>query len=245
VAQLKEGPGNRGEAGSERKAKARERAARERDQRVRRALELLPQAEAVLKRRKGKAAEDARTSTTDPDARVMKMADGGFRPAYNAQVVCDTETCLILGVDGSSAGSDMAQLPPMLDQLEKRFKQLPRRVLVDGGFASSGTIDDAHRRGITLFAPVQQPKAADRDRYQPHPGDSPARAAWRQRMGTPEAKETFKARGRSIEWVNACLRRLGLTRVLVRGREKVRAVLILAALAHNLLRLETLRKAAA
>jgi hypothetical protein len=75
-------------ASAQRERTARLRAAHEREQRVRQALEHLPQVEA-----KKKAAEKAkaRVSTTDPEARVMKMADGGFRPAFNGQFCTDTE----------------------------------------------------------------------------------------------------------------------------------------------------------
>jgi transposase len=221
--------------------RAQERAAREREARVRKALALLPEAEATMARRNKQGAA-ARTSTTDPEARVMKMADGGFRPAYNAQVSCDAATRIIVGVDAGNIGNDMAQLPPMLNQLEERLGMLPEAVLVDGGYPSQGSLDDAHKRGVTVYAPVQKPKDADRDRYLPLPEDSEARAAWRQRMGTDEAKEIYKQRGSTIEWVNACLRRFGLRQLPVRGLAKVRAVLILCALAHNLFRVEALRQ---
>jgi IS5 family transposase len=183
-----------------------------------------------------------RTSTTDPEARVMKMADGGFRPAFNAQVAATTQTRIIVGVDAGNIGSDMAQLPPMLEQIEERLGTLPKEMLADGGYPSQGSLEDAHRRGVTVYAPVQKPKDADRDRYQPLPGDSEARAAWRQRMGTDEAKEIYKERGATIEWVNAVLRRFGLRFLTVRGLKKVRAVLLLAALAHNLFRVEAIRQ---
>jgi transposase len=71
-AELDDDPG----ATSRRVAAARERAARQRAERVRAALAALPALEAV-KRRNGRPAEEARASTTDPEARVMKMADGG------------------------------------------------------------------------------------------------------------------------------------------------------------------------
>ncbi len=65
---------------------ARERAARERQERVGKALERLPEL-AKLNVKQGKKPETARASTTDAEATVMKMADGGFRPAFNAQLL--------------------------------------------------------------------------------------------------------------------------------------------------------------
>jgi hypothetical protein len=145
---------------SARQTRARERAAREREARVRRALELLPEAEATLARRAEKA-EKGRISTTDCEARVMKMADGGFRPAYNVQIACDTVTRIIVGVDAVNSGSDRAQLPPMLDQLQERFQRLPNQLLADGGYSSQGSIKHAHTLGITFFAPVQKLRTND------------------------------------------------------------------------------------
>lgn len=70
---------------------AKLRAAQEREQRIRAALEQLSEVAAAKKRNGGKA-EDARASTTDADARVMKMGDGGFRPAFNVQFATTCET---------------------------------------------------------------------------------------------------------------------------------------------------------
>jgi transposase len=232
---------------SERQKEADKRAAEEQERRAKRALELMPQAEEAMaarpeKKRKG----EARRSTTDPEARVMKMADGGFRPAYNGEFATDTETTIILGVEAVNVGSDMGQLPAMLDQLEKRLGSLPKEMLVDGGFPSAETIDDAEARGITLYAPVPRPRGTDtkRDRYEPVAGDSPAKVNWRKRMSTDEAQAIYRLRAATAELVNARLRRYGLAALTVRGLRKVRAMLLLSALTHNLFRTEALRAAA-
>ncbi|MCB9967876.1 MAG: hypothetical protein H6852_09615 [Geminicoccaceae bacterium] len=57
----------------------------------------------------------ARVSTTDPEARVMKMADGGFRPAFNVQLAAETEHRLIVGVAVTTAAA--TNLEPMADQI--------------------------------------------------------------------------------------------------------------------------------
>lgn len=78
----------------------------------------------------------ARVSTTDPTARVMKMADGGYRPAYNFEFVTATAHRVIVGVDVTNAGSDKAEMAPMLDQVQARTDRLPDDWLMDGGFVS-------------------------------------------------------------------------------------------------------------
>jgi transposase len=224
-------------------AAARERAATERAERVRRALEHLPELEAA-KRRAGKPAGEARASTTDPEARVMKMADGGYRPAYNVQFAADTRSQVIVGLDVIATGNDQGQLSPMVRQLEGRYGRAPDALLADAGFLKTADID-ALACGTTLYVPVRTAEAATRDPYQPLPDDSPAVAAWRIRMGTDKAKELYKDRAATAECVNAIARNRGLQRFGVRGREKARAISLWFALAHNLMRAVALREAAA
>ena len=202
--------------------------------RVEAALAQLPEVEA---KKDAKSKDKARVSTTDPDARVMKMGDGGFRPAFNVQFSTTTATQVIVGVDVDNEGSDQNHLPPMIDQIKERYDQVPKEVLVDAGFTKLADIEWVEVvDGVTVYAPVMQPKDPNRDRHQPMPGDSDALAAWRQRMGTDEAKEIYKERAATAECVNAAARNRGFRQFLVRGRRKVRAVALWYALAHNLMR---------
>lgn len=227
-----------------RRQAAQARAARERQVRVKAALEQLAEVEA---KKKADEQETARSSTTDPEARVMKMADGGFRPAYNGQFCTDTPSQIIVGVEISNAGNDQGQLVPMLEQVADHYGQYPDQALVDGGFVNKTDIDtlSSPARDVTLYAPVPKPKDDTRDPYAPLPTDSPAVAAWRQRMGTEAAKVIYKARAATAECVNAIARNRGLQQFRVRGLEKVKAVLLWFALAHNLLRGAALRLKAA
>jgi len=236
-------------ASSRRVAAARERAARERAERVRRALAHLPEIEATKKRnaRRGKPVPEARTSTTDPEARVMKMGDGGWRPAYNAQLATDTASQVIVGLDVIPIGNDQGQLGPMVHQVRHRYGQTPGAWLADAGFLRNTEIEEfaAPSCGTTLYLPVRTPEDRSRDPYLPLPSDSPAVVSWRTRMSTPEAKEIYKDRAATAECVNAIARNRGLQRFGVRGPQKARAVLLWFALAHNLMRTVALRSAAA
>ena len=230
-------------ATSRRIVAARERVARERAERVRRALERLPELEAT-KRRNGKPPEEARASTTDPEARVMKMADGGYRPAYNVQFAADTQSQVIVGLDVATVGSDQGQLTPMVRQLRRRYGRDPDALLADAGFLKTTEID-ALAPDTTLYLPVRTPGGAARRPHQPLPHDSPAVAAWRIRMGTDEAKAIYKDRAATVECVNAIARNRGLQRFGVRGPDKARAIALWFALAHNLMRTVLLRAPAA
>ena len=232
-------------ATTRRQEAARQRAVRERQERVAKALAQLPELEA--KKRAAADKEQVRASTTDPDARVMKMADGGFRPAFNGQLSTDTATQIMVGVEATNVGSDLGELAPMVEQLNGRYGHVPAEMLVDGGFASHEAIDQvsAPAIGCTVYAPVPKPKDPTRERYQARPGDSDAVGAWRERMRTAEAQTIYKERAATAECVNALARNRGLRQFLVRGLPKVKAVLLWFALAHNLMRSVALRAAAA
>lgn len=232
-------------AASRRAQAARQRAAAEREARIRAALEQLPQVQAT-KKRNGDKPEDARVSTTDADARVMKMGDGGWRPAYNVQLATTCEDQLIVGVAVTSAGSDMAQMAPMVEQVSRRTGCTPGQWLVDGGFPAHEQIDavHAHTEGQTeVIAPVPEPRkkgdddVPPPDKHQRKDDDSEPVAQWRARMAGAEAKDLYKQRAATAECVNALARNRGLQRVPVRGLRKVRAVAYLYALAHNLMRM--------
>ena len=211
---------------------ARERAARERQARVAQALAELPALEA---KKKPDERTQARASTTDPEARTMKMADGGYRPAYNLQFATDTGAQVIVGVDATNAGTDHGQLAPMVDQIEARHGRAPGATLADGGFATKEDIAAVSDR-TTVYAPVQKPKDPARDPHTPLPADPPAVAAWRARMGTPEAQTIYKERAATAECVNAQARNRGLRQLGVRGVAKVQVIALWYAVAHNLMR---------
>jgi transposase len=223
---------------------ARARAASERVEAIKRALGRLPELEA---KKEPKEVDKARCSTTDAEATVMKMADGGFRPAYNVQFATDTSSQIIVGVAVETTGSDAGQMAPMVGQVRGRTAKVPPEWLVDGGFAQHDQIDavSAPEGGCTVDAPVPKPRDPKVDRHEPKPGDSAAVAAWRRRMATEQAKAIYKERAATAECVNAQARGRGLVRLLVRGLAKVKAVALWHALAHNLLSAARLRAAAA
>jgi transposase len=218
---------------------AKQRAAEEWAERIRAALEQLPK---IAESKKAKDREKARASTTDADARVMKMGDGGFRPAFNVQLATATDSQVITGVDG-----DQGQMALMVEQHQQRYEEKPREMLVDGGFVKKADIDQVSppQGGTTVYAPVMKSKDPNRDPHTPCDDDSPVVAEWRQRMGTDEAKAIYRERAATAECVNALARNRGLQRFLVRGLRKVKAIALWYALAHNLMRAVALRAAIA
>ncbi len=223
---------------------SRERAARERSERVRAALNELPKVQAKKERQRsnrrskvdrGKARE-ARISTTDPEARVMKMPDGGYRPAFNVQFATDVDSGIIVGAAVVNEGTDVGQAETMETQVAKRSGIHPKDYLVDGGFAQKDTITTLAKRSITVYAPVKVPRSSAKSRSHPRWGDTPEVIGWRQRMETEDAKSIYKLRAASAEWTNAQVRLHGLAKLTLRGLVKVLNAVLLATIAHNLLR---------
>jgi len=216
-----------------RRAAAQRRAAAEHLARVEEALAQLPDVEAAKERRRSRSV--AKVSVTDPDARVMKLMDGGFRPAYNVQFATDMDSHVIVGVAVTNEGADGGQLPPMLAQVEARTGRAPTAALADGGYVSLAAIEAAATRGVTLYMPYPNRPTA------PGAGTTrapdPAVAAWRARMATAEAQTTYQARAGTAERVNADGRTHRTLNALgVRGLRKVHAWVLWVALAHNLMR---------
>ena len=119
------------------------------------------------KQGKKEKTSEARASTTDPEARNVKFSDGGYRPGFNVQFATDTATGIMVGVDVTNAGTDSEEMPPMVDQLERRYHVVPDEMLVDGGFASLDAIDAIEGRGSKVYAPIkdeEKQKGAGKDR---------------------------------------------------------------------------------
>ena len=242
VARLREETESSPGEGTKRERAARERAARERLERVTQAL---ARSEEIRAQKSEKDKEKVRVSTTDPEVPVMKMGDGGFRPAANIEFGTDTASQFITGWDVTNRGSDQGEMAPMAEQHHERYGVYPPEILVDGGFTKQEDIDTVSEKGCTVYAPVPKPKDKDRDRYVPLPGDSEAVADWRQRMGTEEAKTIYKERAATAECVNAIARNRGLRQFTVRGLRKIKSVVLWYVLAHNMMRAHALRPTAA
>lgn len=216
---------------------ARERAARERVEQITAARQACVE---IAKKRgqrnnngKDSDKKPPRASTTDPQARVMKMADGGFRPAYNVQVASVAGEQIVVAIDPSTSGSDRGLMRPMLEQVQASTGKLPEHYLADGGFGSAKDIEWAHAEGVTVYCPPTQSKHGT-DPFAPRDKDGPGVAAWRKRMASEQGKSKYKERG-ICECIHARWRNWDLVRLTVRGLEKVRAAVLLHALCNNVL----------
>ena len=202
----------------------------------------LPEAEKRKKSKNGKKKTEARVSTTDPDAHVMKMADGGFRPAYNVQFAADVKSKVVLGVDVTGEGTDLREMEPMITKVENAFGPA-EEWLVDGGYVQLDAIDSREQRGCKIYAPPRKSRTEGIEPTQVRDTDSEAIAGWRTRMATEDAKKIYTQRGATAELINAHVRRRGLQQFLVRGLERVRSVALLHAITQNFSRWRVLAAA--
>lgn len=223
--------------------RARERALRETQARkarleaARRAAEAIEaerHEEAKRQRRKTpKKAKPPVASTTDPQARMMVMADGGYRPAYNLQFRTDPRSLLVVSFEATNKASDAGQLITAIDDIAARYGVKPGRVFADGGYAKLDDIEAAHQHGIEVFSPPSGSggKAAP---AKPQPGDGPGVTLWRERMSSKDGWQTYRRRF-ACEKPHADARNRGLQRVPVRGLDKVQAVGLWFVTAYNFL----------
>lgn len=201
-------------------------------------IEQRRQKEAAEQRRKKKQNErPVRASTSDPQARIMKMGDGSFKPAYNMQIKTAAEGTHVIGVSVTDCGSDRGLLGPALDEIKQRYGIKPQRMLADGGYTSRDDIERLHDEHITLFCPL--PRNTKGDPSLPRRGDKPGTIAWRQRMASEEGQAVYRRRF-ATERPHAHMRNHGLRQLLVRGAQKVKAVVLLHAVAFNFLQFKRL-----
>lgn len=228
-------------SGDDRRAKAAaERAAREKVERIVRAKEELAALNERRKKNRVKSTtKEPRASTTDPEAQRMKMADGGFRPAFNVQFATDGESRMVVGVDVVQAGGDQGQMAPMHEKVCDDYDTTPEDYLVDGGFSVNDDIVtvEQNTKVYGVIKNAQKQLDEGKDPYAAKRRDAPEMAAFRMRMGTPEGQQKYAQRAGIAEFPNAECRNRGLTQFRVRGLVKAKAQTMWNVLAHNFNRL--------
>lgn len=258
IARLQEEAESDPGATDRRQRAARDRAAAsvgERASAARRKLAEL-QAEKAAREKTHKKQEKAKSppaaSTTDPQARMMKLPDGSVRPAYNLLLALAPEAMVIVGLEPTDRRNDSGLATPMIEQLEGRYGARPQRLLVDTNLATQEEIvalAEHPEQPVRVYAPLPAEKEnvtaqTARKRARKRAREPEALKAWRQRMASRAGQLLYRRR-RVIETVNGQLKNCGLRQLRLRGIEKVRCEALLYAIAHNVRRGHALRLAAA
>lgn len=226
--------------GEARRQAAKQRAARERKERIEEALKQYDKLRGQREKRKKGDGETTRVSTTDPDARKMKMASGGYRPAYNVQFATDADARVIVAVDVTNEGTDGGQLAPMHEQVKRDYGKTPQKILVDSAYATQQGIQSVESAGTEVVSMIPRAEQLEKHGKDPHARqrrDNDEYAKFRARMEKQEYKDLYKTRPSVAEFPNADCRNRNLRQFRVRGLKKVKAVALWHALAFNFTRL--------
>ena len=186
-----------------------------------------------------KPPKEERVSTTDPDAPLMKMADGAVRPAYNVQVA---SACgFVVAIDPVQRRNDRGLAPAIVAQVEQRCGKLPDRLLADTGAMTAADICTLAQTypSVAVFSPPPARKDASKPeskaRYERNRAAEPqCLKEWRARMESEEGQAVYKRRS-NTEHVNARLKNRGFGRMVLRGLAKVRTACLLHAVTHNIM----------
>lgn len=143
-------------ADGRRSAAAKQRAAKEKLARLEQAQVEMEDMQRKYRKRAGEKRSEPRASTTDPECRRTKMADGGTRPAMNVQFASDGEAQMIIAVELTSQGSDSGLMGPMYEKIRKDYSPTPGRYLVDGGFTHRDDVTQLEAAGTKVYAPLYQ-----------------------------------------------------------------------------------------
>jgi hypothetical protein len=141
------------EAMDERRRAAKARAAREALQRAEAAFEKLKQ---LAAKAKAKNQEKVRVSESEPEARNMKHADGGWGPSYNVQITTELKSGMIVGVGVSTAANDQHELMPALERAEANSGVTPQQVIADNGYATRDNVEKTSEKQVDLIAPWKE-----------------------------------------------------------------------------------------
>jgi hypothetical protein len=187
----------------------------------------------------GKPPKEERVSTTDPDAPLMKMADGAVRPAYNVQVA---SACgFVVAIDPVQRRNDRGLSPAIVAQVQQRCGKLPDRLLADTGAMTAADICTLAQTcpSVAVFSPPPARKDASKPeskaRYERNRAAEPkCLKKWRLRMNSEEGQAVYKRRS-NTEHVHARLKNRGFGRMVLRGLVKVRTACLLHAVTHNLM----------
>ena len=237
----------------ERRCKRRAlQAAEERARRVKQAQQKLAElVQEKAERAKTHATEEAKkgepkVSVSDPEARMMRLPDGAAAPAWNLQVA--TANGFIVEIDPTDRRRDSGSAPGLIEKVAERCGGAPQRLLAD---TTAMTQDDIvklaeHHPDMTVYSPPppERPNVTTktlRTRRLRRRHEPPAVVAWRARMASEEGQEVYRRR-KLTERAHGIIKTRGMTRFLVHGREKVRSVCLLQALALNLSWADTLRR---
>jgi transposase len=178
-------------------------------------------------------------SFTDPQARIMRRAGGGFDYCYNAQTAVDEGSHLIVAAEVVNTSADAQQLPRVLEAVRQSTGDAPGQVLADAGYRSEAVFAQLAGGPTELVVSIgREGKVAGRP---VDPKRRPHTAAMAQRLRDPRGQAAYRKRKWIAEPPNGWIKNvLGFRQFSLRGLHKCAAEFRLVCLALNLRRMRTL-----
>lgn len=96
---------------------------------------------------------------TDPDALIQK-SHGRFLLGYNAQVVMDEATGLVIAGEVCTSQDDSYVMEKVLTALDRQSQALPTAMVADAGYDTESSIVALEARGIDSVIACQKPPAS-------------------------------------------------------------------------------------
>jgi transposase len=177
-------------------------------------------------------------STTDPDSRFLRTAEG-WTLGYTADLAVSDDH-LIVAARVTQNPADNASLVPMVDQVEERCGTGPEKVTADSGFFRGAALHEMKRRGIDLYVPDNNL------RHEMHTGKraggigrrairDPEHLQLREKLRTAQGRRIYQRRQAVVEPVFGVLKQQrGMRKFQRRGLEAVATEWIMAVIAYNL-----------
>ena len=187
--------------------KGRERAVKEKRERLEHALRELEKMNARAGKKK--------VSTTDPDARTMKQSDGGYALAYNLQLSTDAIAGIIIDVAVSQRPDDSQELVPAVERIEERMGSAPRQVVADGGYTSWENVAAMDRVRVDFIGSVTD-RTAQMEAWFKRRGVDDAFHA--EHFTYDETSDTYTCPEGKILRRNGRMKRIGRTNYMYRSR---------------------------
>ena len=210
-------------------------------------LERIRQAKKALEERRrgegkdGPPKDSDQQNFTDPESRIMRTADKTFEQCYNAQIIVDSDSQVIVAEGVSQNSADVGHLQEMVWTAIESMGCKPRKLAADAGYFSKQNVEFLRRLGIKAFIPPDKIKHGRRPALGPRgriPEDLSTAGLMRRRLATKRGREGYKPRMKSVEPVFGQIKAAqGFRRFSLRGFTRVQGEWALVCLCHNLRKL--------
>jgi len=188
-------------------------------------------------------ADNKQYNFTDPQSKIMKVANKGWEQCGSAQAAVDSDKQIIVACDVSNETNDKQQFEPMLEKAQENVGEdnKIKAASADNSYYSESNVKYAEDKTIDAYIATGKIKHNDPQPKSPR-GRIPKNLTVKQKMArklrTKKGRETYSKRKAIVEPVFGQIKRArGFVGFSMRGTEKMRGEWAIVCLTHNLLKL--------